>query len=42
MYCLEKKLKRYNYKDQIFAWINNYYFRISTLKEFTKNIHLDP
>lgn len=35
MYCLEKKLKRYNYKDQIFAWINDYYFRISTLKEFT-------
>lgn len=36
MYCLEKKLKRYNYKDQIFAWVNNYYFRISTLKEFTE------
>lgn len=34
MYCLEKKLKRYNYKDQIDAWINNYYFRVSSLKEF--------
>lgn len=36
MYCIEKKLKRYNYKDQIDAWINNYYFRVSSLKEFTE------
>ena len=35
MYYLEKKLKRYNYRDQIFCWVNNYYFRFSTLKEFT-------
>lgn len=34
MYCLEKKLKRYNYKDQIDAWINDHYFRIGSLKEF--------
>lgn len=36
MYCLEKKLKRYNYKDQIDAWINDNYFRISSLKEFAE------
>lgn len=36
MYCLEKKLKRYNYKDQIDAWINDHYFRISSLKEFAE------
>lgn len=36
MYCLEKKLKRYNYKDQINAWINNHYFRVSSLKEFAE------
>lgn len=37
MYCLEKKLKRYNYKDQIHAWISNHYFRVSSLKEFAEN-----
>lgn len=36
MYCLEKKLKRYNYKDQIDAWINNHYFRVSSIKEFAE------
>lgn len=36
MYCLEKKLKRYNYKDQIHAWVSNYYFRVSSLKEFAE------
>lgn len=41
MYCLEKKLKRYNYKDQIGAWINSYYFRVSSLKEFTEKVTFD-
>ena len=36
MYCIEKKLKRYNYKDQINVWINSHYFRISSLKEFAE------
>ena len=36
MYCLEKKLKKYNYKDQIHAWISNYYFRTGSLKEFAE------
>lgn len=34
MYCLEKKLKRYNYRDQINSWISDYYFRVGSLKEF--------
>ena len=33
MYCLEKKLKRYNYKDQIHTWISNHYFRVGSLKD---------
>lgn len=37
MYCLEKKLKKYNYKDQIHAWVSNHYFRVSSLKEFAEN-----
>lgn len=36
MYCIEKKLKNYNYKDQINAWIKSYYFRVNSLKEFAK------
>lgn len=36
MYCLEKKLKKYNYKDQIDAWIDSHYFRIGSPKEFAK------
>lgn len=41
MYCLEKKLKRYNYKDQINSWISSNYFRSSSIKEFAKNVNFD-